>query len=146
MQNKADRHPSSYNGNMSSANLDEINSYGIDNEGHTATDQKPSVSFSSPVIESSDKASLLLTGKKSFAKKGKSNKSSQGGMKNNGDKRSVVFQNPLSGTTSVSNRKHSPAVSPEAYPQSQLTVTIFEEEAELRHASWFQAGIPRYVS
>ena len=28
---------------------------------------------------------------------------------------------------------------------TQLTVTIFEEEAELRHAPWFQAGIPRYI-
>ncbi|CAG7731857.1 unnamed protein product [Allacma fusca] len=27
-----------------------------------------------------------------------------------------------------------------------LTVTIFEEEAELRHAPWFQAGIPREIA
>lgn len=139
--------PPSYNGSMSSPNLDEISSQGIDNEGLTITDQKPTVSFSSPIIESSDKASLLINVKKSFTKRGKSNKNIQGGTKinNNNDKRSVAFQNPLSGTSAASNKKHASVVSPEAYPPSQLTVTIFEEEAELRHAPWFQAGIPRYA-
>lgn len=140
-------------------NIEEIRSRGIDNEGLAVTDAKPAtVSFSSPIIESSDKASLLMNAKKTFTRRIKSSKNSnvQGNMKNsnnnnnnnnhsdNNKKRSVAFQNPLSGSTSVSNRKHA-SFSPEAYPPSQLTVTILEEEAELRHAPWFQAGIPRYA-
>ncbi|ODN05303.1 Tensin-4 [Orchesella cincta] len=142
--NNGSHHQSSLNGNMSSTNVDEISSHGVDNEGLTIIDPKPSVSFSSPVIESSDKASLLINGKKSYSKKGKSNKNIQGNMKSGNDKRSVAFQNPLSSFSSASNRKHA-SVSPEASP-SQLTVTIFEEEAELRHAPWFQAGIPRDIA
>ncbi|CAL8095315.1 unnamed protein product [Orchesella dallaii] len=143
--NSGSPHPSSLNGSMASTNVDEISSHGVDNEGLAIIEPRPSVSFSSPVIESSDKASLLINGKKSFSKKGKSNKNIQGNMKSGNDKRSVAFQNPLSSFSSVSNRKHA-SVSPEAYPPSQLTVTIFEEEAELRHAPWFQAGIPRDIA
>lgn len=122
---------------------------------------------------SSDKVSLLSVirkGKnklcKGKTKNEKSTKNNISGNNNNknlqNDKRSVAvaFQNPLSGaspssggssTTSSSSgskaRKHpsssSISIPPEAYTPSQMAVTIFEEEAELRHAPWMQAGIPR---
>ncbi|XP_021950135.1 myb-like protein A isoform X2 [Folsomia candida] len=103
----------------------------------------------SSLLDSTDERSLLLENR---------NKSSHNkrGLRNNGSKNVEIcnHKNAVESSkpennldTSKSNLLRLKSLNFDSYPpSSKLAITIFEKEGELRHALWFQAGIPREIA
>jgi len=98
--------------------------------------------------ESTDDKSLLIDNKKSINKKGGRKNSSNNNARNVEicNNKNLVVPSPDQKLESNSSLDKIQTLISPIYPPSKLAVTIFEEEAELRHTPWFQAGIPRFVS